>query len=94
MIVTCQELARMLQEQEGTKQLDMLDQDRLMAIEAQDKELARLLQERVRLIHPTSLLLLTINYCMIIMVPTYEDMYTVFIEVIEEVCFLRFVDGC
>jgi hypothetical protein len=25
----------------------MLDQDRLMAIEAQDKELARMLQERV-----------------------------------------------
>ncbi|KAJ9594192.1 hypothetical protein L9F63_014352, partial [Diploptera punctata] len=42
------ELARMLQEQEGSKQLDMLDQDRLMAIEAQDKELARLLQERER----------------------------------------------
>ncbi|XP_069671332.1 coiled-coil domain-containing protein 50 isoform X2 [Periplaneta americana] len=42
------EFARLLQEQEGYRQLDMLDQDRLMAIEAQDKELARLLQERER----------------------------------------------
>jgi hypothetical protein len=42
-----QEFARLLQEQEGSQQLDMLDQDRLMAIEAQDKELARMLQERV-----------------------------------------------
>lgn len=42
------EFARLLQEQEGSQQLDMLDQDRLMAIEAQDKELARMLQERER----------------------------------------------
>ncbi|KAK7872817.1 hypothetical protein R5R35_006696 [Gryllus longicercus] len=42
------EYARMLQEQEGTAELSMLDQDRLIAIEAQDKELARLLQEKER----------------------------------------------
>jgi len=42
------EFARRLQEQEGSQQLDMLDLDRLMAIEAQDKELARMLQERER----------------------------------------------
>lgn len=42
------EFARRLQEEEGSQQLDMLDLDRLMAIEAQDKELARMLQERER----------------------------------------------
>lgn len=47
MLFSPQEFARHLQEQEGSQQLDMLDLDRLMAIEAQDKELARMLQERV-----------------------------------------------
>lgn len=43
-----QELARLLQQQEeGLADIDQLDKDRLMAIEAQDKELARMLQERV-----------------------------------------------
>ncbi|KAG8259090.1 ubiquitin protein ligase binding [Homalodisca vitripennis] len=46
-----QELARLLQQQEerlSGQELDQLDRDRLMAIEAQDKELAKLLQERER----------------------------------------------
>ena len=41
----------MLQEQEASTPdgISMLDQDRLLAIEAQDKELAKLLQEKVQL---------------------------------------------
>lgn len=42
-----QELARLLQQQEN-KTLTFEEQDRLVAMEAQDKELARMLQERVR----------------------------------------------
>lgn len=43
------ELARKLQEEEGMKNPDyLLNRDRLLAIEAQDKELAKLLQEKER----------------------------------------------
>ncbi|KAG5896777.1 hypothetical protein JTB14_008353 [Gonioctena quinquepunctata] len=42
------ELARKLQEQEGSLEDTLLNRDRLLAIEAQDKELAKLLQERER----------------------------------------------
>uniref|UniRef100_A0A1B6E2B7 Coiled-coil domain-containing protein n=1 Tax=Clastoptera arizonana TaxID=38151 RepID=A0A1B6E2B7_9HEMI len=43
-----EELAKTLQEQENNfEPIDQLDKDRLIAIEAQDQELARLLQERV-----------------------------------------------
>lgn len=44
--VYLQELARKLQFQENTN-LTFEEQDRLVAMEAQDKELARMLQERV-----------------------------------------------
>ncbi|KAL3284246.1 hypothetical protein HHI36_018409 [Cryptolaemus montrouzieri] len=44
-----EELARMLQEQEGNPEECILQRDRLLAIEAQDKELAKVLQERERL---------------------------------------------
>lgn len=48
--ICLQELARRLQEQEQElDSYDMLDRDRQLAIEAQDKELAKLLQERVSL---------------------------------------------
>lgn len=40
------ELARMLQQEEN-KTLSFEEQDRIVAMEAQDKELARMLQERV-----------------------------------------------
>ncbi|KAI4471771.1 c3orf6 protein-related [Holotrichia oblita] len=40
------ELARKLQEQEGMTEEILLNRDRMIAIEAQDKELAKLLQER------------------------------------------------
>lgn len=40
------ELARKLQEQEGMTEEILLNRDRMLAIEAQDKELAKLLQER------------------------------------------------
>lgn len=43
-----QELARLLQEQDGKRRGDLLHQDQLMAIEAQDRELAKVLQEQVR----------------------------------------------
>lgn len=52
-----QELARLLQEQEERKKgegMDQMDKDRMMAIEAQDKELARLLQDRVSQCHEHS----------------------------------------
>lgn len=42
------ELARKLQEQEGSLEDTLLNRDRMLAIEAQDKELAKLLQERER----------------------------------------------
>lgn len=42
------ELARQLQEQEKLAGHSQLDKDRLLAIEAQDKELAKMLQERER----------------------------------------------
>ncbi|XP_050293312.1 uncharacterized protein LOC126733903 [Anthonomus grandis grandis] len=42
------ELARKLQAEEGNLEDTILNRDRLMAIEAQDKELAKLLQERER----------------------------------------------
>ncbi|XP_066256152.1 coiled-coil domain-containing protein 50 isoform X1 [Euwallacea similis] len=42
------ELARKLQEQEGNVEDSILNRDRMLAIEAQDKELAKLLQERER----------------------------------------------
>lgn len=42
------ELARQLQEQEKLSEHSQLDKDRLLAIEAQDKELAKMLQERER----------------------------------------------
>nr|XP_023011513.1 uncharacterized protein LOC111501829 [Leptinotarsa decemlineata] len=42
------ELARKLQEQEGSLEDSLLNRDRMLAIEAQDKELAKLLQERER----------------------------------------------
>lgn len=42
------ELARKLQEQEGMTEEILLNRDRMLAIEAQDKELAKLLQERER----------------------------------------------
>ncbi|XP_019871897.1 uncharacterized protein LOC109600219 isoform X2 [Aethina tumida] len=41
-------LARQLQEQEGSIEETLMNRDRLLAIEAQDKELAKLLQERER----------------------------------------------
>lgn len=44
------ELARRLQEQEG-RPLSVEDRDRLIAIETQDCELAKLLQEKVRFIN-------------------------------------------
>ena len=37
-----------MQEQDGKRRGDMLHQDQLMAIEAQDRELAKVLQEQVR----------------------------------------------
>ncbi|KRT78194.1 hypothetical protein AMK59_6796, partial [Oryctes borbonicus] len=40
------ELARKLQEQEGMTEEILLNRDRMLAIEAQDKELAKLLQEK------------------------------------------------
>ncbi|KAK9886746.1 hypothetical protein WA026_018398 [Henosepilachna vigintioctopunctata] len=43
------ELARILQEQEGNPEECILQRDRLLAIEAQDKELAKVLQERERI---------------------------------------------
>ena len=45
-----QELARMLQTQEEEIFTEEIDRDRKMAIEAQDKELAKLLYEKVRLL--------------------------------------------
>ncbi|XP_030752741.1 uncharacterized protein LOC115879862 isoform X2 [Sitophilus oryzae] len=42
------ELARKLQEEEGNVEDTLLNRDRMLAIEAQDKELAKLLQERER----------------------------------------------
>lgn len=42
-----QELARLLQDQDGKRRGDLLHQDQLMAIEAQDRELAKVLQEQV-----------------------------------------------
>lgn len=42
------ELARKLQAEEGSLEDTLLNRDRLLAIEAQDKELAKLLQERER----------------------------------------------
>ncbi|EFA00964.1 coiled-coil domain-containing protein 50 [Tribolium castaneum] len=42
------ELARKLQEQEGSLEDTLLNRDRMLAIEAQDKELAKMLQERER----------------------------------------------
>lgn len=42
------ELARQLQEQENQCEPTQMDRDRLLAIEAQDKELAKMLQERER----------------------------------------------
>ncbi|ENN70952.1 hypothetical protein YQE_12353, partial [Dendroctonus ponderosae] len=42
------ELARKLQDEEGNIEDTILNRDRMMAIEAQDKELAKLLQERER----------------------------------------------
>lgn len=42
------ELARQLQEQEGSLEDTLLHRDRMLAIEAQDKELAKMLQERER----------------------------------------------
>lgn len=42
------ELARKLQEQENQKEPTQVDRDRMLAIEAQDKELAKMLQERER----------------------------------------------
>ncbi|CAG9761818.1 unnamed protein product [Ceutorhynchus assimilis] len=42
------ELARKLQEEEGNIEDTILNRDRMLAIEAQDKELAKLLQERER----------------------------------------------
>lgn len=44
------ELARRLQEQEG-RPLSVEDRDRLIAIETQDCELAKLLQEKVRILN-------------------------------------------
>ncbi|KAJ3635103.1 hypothetical protein MTP99_008036 [Tenebrio molitor] len=41
-------LARQLQEQEGSLEDTLLNRDRMLAIEAQDKELAKMLQERER----------------------------------------------
>ena len=41
-------LARQLQEQEGSLEDSLLNRDRMLAIEAQDKELAKMLQERER----------------------------------------------
>lgn len=41
-------LARQLQEQENKREPTQLDRDRMLAIEAQDKELAKMLQERER----------------------------------------------
>lgn len=43
------ELARMLQEEEGNIEECIMQRDRLLAIEAQDKELAKVLQERERI---------------------------------------------
>ncbi|KAK4877222.1 hypothetical protein RN001_009728 [Aquatica leii] len=43
-----EQLARELQEQEDSSEQSQLNRDRLLAIEAQDKELAKLLQERER----------------------------------------------
>ncbi|CAG9816053.1 unnamed protein product [Phaedon cochleariae] len=42
------ELARKLQEQEGSLEETLINRDRMLAIEAQDKELAKMLQERER----------------------------------------------
>lgn len=42
------QLARQLQEQERLSECSQFDKDRLLAIEAQDKELAKMLQERER----------------------------------------------
>lgn len=42
------ELARKLQEQEGNLEDTLLNRDRMLAIEAQDKELAKMLQEKER----------------------------------------------
>lgn len=44
------ELAKRLQEQEG-RPMSIEDRDRLIAIETQDCELAKLLQEKVRFIN-------------------------------------------
>lgn len=46
MTIILKELARRLQEQEG-QPLSVEDRDRLIAIETQDSELAKLLQEKV-----------------------------------------------
>ncbi|XP_044749123.1 coiled-coil domain-containing protein 50 [Coccinella septempunctata] len=43
------ELAKMLQEEEGNLEECIMQRDRLLAIEAQDKELAKVLQERERI---------------------------------------------
>ncbi|KAK5642619.1 hypothetical protein RI129_008786 [Pyrocoelia pectoralis] len=43
-----EQLARELQEQENNSEQSQLNRDRMLAIEAQDKELAKLLQERER----------------------------------------------
>lgn len=47
MFICFQELARQLQEEEGNSEESQVIRDRMLAIEAQDKELAKLLQERV-----------------------------------------------
>jgi hypothetical protein len=48
MMYLFQELARLLQEQESKRRGDpMVDRDRVMAVEAQDHELARMLQDKV-----------------------------------------------
>lgn len=49
------ELAKRLQEQEG-RPLSVEDRDRLIAIETQDCELAKLLQEKVRFMILSSIL--------------------------------------
>ncbi|KAK7016218.1 hypothetical protein SK128_027594 [Halocaridina rubra] len=46
--INFQELARFLQEQDGKRRGDLLHRDQLMAIEAQDRELAKVLQEQER----------------------------------------------
>ena len=47
------ELARLLQEQDLKRRGDLLQEDQLVAIEAQDRELAKVLQEQVETCSPT-----------------------------------------